>query len=100
MEVLRIFYQAQSRITMAILLLIHRIIMLKKFVEQTLHKVDIERKVCLFLEVLFLETQKRKQPFTKYPPKTIYISNSRLNCAKNGDFKTYNQSGIAYAWYV
>ena len=54
----------------------------------------------MFLKVLFLETQKRKQLFTKYPSKTIYISSSRINCAKNGDFKTYNQSAIAYAWFV
>lgn len=72
----------------------------QEFVEQALRKVDTGRKVCLFLKVLFLETQKRKQLFTKYPPKTIYISSSRINCAKNGDFKTYNQSAIAYAWFV
>lgn len=72
----------------------------QEFVEQALHRVDTGRKVCMFLKVLFLETQKRKQLFTKYPPKTIYISSSRINCAKNGDFKTYNQSVIAYAWYV
>lgn len=65
-----------------------------------MRKVDTGRKVCMFLKVLFLETQKRKQLFTKYPPKTIYISSSRINCAKNGDFKTYNQSAIAYAWFV
>ena len=72
----------------------------QEFVEQALYKVDTGRKVCMFLKVLFLETQKRKQLFTKYPPKTIYISSSRINCAKNGDFKTYNRSAIAYAWFV
>ena len=72
----------------------------KEFVKQALHKVDTGRKVCMFLKVLFLETQKRKQLFTKCPPKTIYISSSRINCAKNGDFKAYNQSAIAYAWFV
>lgn len=72
----------------------------QEFVEQALYKVDTGRKVCMLLKVLFLETQKRKQLFTKYPPKTIYISSSRINCAKNGDFKTYNQSAIAYAWFV
>ncbi len=71
-----------------------------EFVELALSKVDDERKVCMFLKVLFLETQKRKELFIKYPPKTIYISSSRINCAKNGDFKIYNSSAIAYAWYV
>ncbi len=72
----------------------------QEFVEQALSKVDEGRKVCMFLKVLFLETQKRKELFIKYPPKVIYISSSRINCAKNGDFKTYNSSAIAYAWYV
>lgn len=72
----------------------------QKFVEHALSKVDEDRKVCMFLKVLFLETQKRKSLFTKYPPNVIYVSSSRINCAKNGDFKTYNSSAIAYAWYV
>lgn len=72
----------------------------QKFVEQALNKVDADRKVCMFLKVLFLESQTRKELFTKYPPKIIYVSSSRINCAKNGDFKTYNSNAIAYAWYV
>lgn len=72
----------------------------QEFVEHALCKVDEGRKVCMFLKVLFLEGQKRKELFVKYPPKTIYISSSRINCAKNGDFKTYNFSAIAYAWYI
>ena len=72
----------------------------QEFVEHALSKVDDGRKVCMFLKVLFLESQSRKELFTLYPPKTIYISSSRINCAKNGDFKTYNSSAIAYAWFV
>lgn len=72
----------------------------QEFVEHALCKVDEGRKVCMFLKVLFLESQSRKELFTQHPPKTIYISSSRINCAKNGDFKTYNSSAIAYAWFV
>lgn len=72
----------------------------QEFVEHALSKVDEGRKVCMFLKVLFLETQKRKELFIKFPPKVIYISSSRITCAKNGDFKIYNSSAIAYAWYV
>lgn len=72
----------------------------QEFVEHALCKVDEGRKVCMFLKVLFLESQSRKELFTKYPPKTIYVSSSRINCARNGDFVTYNSSAIAYAWYV
>lgn len=70
------------------------------FVKHALNKVDTGRYVCMFLKVLFLESQSRKALFTQYPPKTIYVSSSRINCAKNGDFLTYNSSAIAYARYV
>ena len=71
-----------------------------EFVKHALNKVDEGRYVCMFLKILFLESQSRKELFTKYPPKVIYVSSSRINCAKNGDFETYNSGAIAYAWYV
>lgn len=72
----------------------------QEFVENALARIDEGRKVCMFLKVLFLETQSRRKLFYTQPPKTIHVSSSRINCAKNGDFKTYNSSAIAYAWYV
>ena len=71
-----------------------------EFVKHALNMVDEGRYVCMFLKVLFLESQSRKELFTKYPPKVIYVSSSRINCAKNGDFEMYNSGAIAYAWYV
>ena len=72
----------------------------KEFVEKALELVDVGRYVCMFLKVLFLESRSRKELFIKFPPKVIYVSSSRINCAKNGDFDTYTSSAIAYAWYV
>lgn len=72
----------------------------QEFIENALKRVDVGRYVCMFLRVLFLESQSRKKLFTTQPPKTVYISSSRINCAKNGDFVTYNSSAVAYAWYV
>ena len=72
----------------------------KQFVEHALSLVDTGRYVCMFLKVLFLEGKARKKLFSQYPPKTVYISSSRINCAKNGDFKSYTSSAIAYAWFV
>ena len=72
----------------------------QEFVEKALELVDNGRKVCMFLKLLFLESSRRKKLFQKYPPKAIYVSSSRINCAKNGDFKTYNSGAVAYAWYV
>ena len=71
-----------------------------EFVKHALNKVDTGRYVCMFLKVLFLESQTRKELFTQYPPKTVYVSSSRINCAKNGDFETNNSGAVAYAWYV
>ena len=72
----------------------------QQFVEHALCLVDTGRYVCMFLKVLFLEGKARKKLFSQYPPKTVYISSSRINCAKNGDFKSYTSSAIAYAWFV
>lgn len=72
----------------------------KEFVEKALELVNVGRYVCMFLKVLFLESRSRKELFIKFPPKVIYVSSSRINCAKNGDFDTYTSSAIAYAWYI
>jgi len=75
----------------------------KEFVE---HALDISMdgtKVAMFLKLTFLESKTRKELFKKYPPKTIWVSSSRLQCAKNGDFKTCRKdvvTAVAYAWYV
>ena len=34
------------------------------------------------------------------PPKTVYVSSSRLICALNGDFERFKSSAVAYAWFV
>ena len=47
---------------------------------------DDGNRLALFLKVQFLEGKKRKELFSKYPPKVIYVSSSRIKCAKNGDF--------------
>lgn len=73
----------------------------QEFVE---HALDISAdgcKVAMFLKIQFLETKRRKVLFEKYPPKTVYVSSSRLHCAMNGDFERYAKSNaICYAWYV
>lgn len=54
----------------------------------------------MFLKVTFLEGKARKKMFQENPPKYVYVSSSRLACAKNGDFETYNGGAVAYAWYI
>lgn len=72
----------------------------QEFVEHALKLVDEGRYVCMFLKVLFLEGKARKNLYKAYPPKIIYVSSSRINCARDGAFDIYHSSAIAYAWYV
>lgn len=75
----------------------------KEFVEHAINTVTSGHKVVMFLKIQFLEGRARRELFDKYPPKTIYISSSRLSCPKNGDFSAAskkNYSAQAYAWYV
>ena len=71
-----------------------------QFVEQALNSVQYGKKVAMFLKLQFLEGKSRKQFFLQNPPKTIYVSSSRLNCAKNAEFEKYPSSAVAYAWFV
>ena len=75
----------------------------KEFVEHALELVTEGHKVVMFLKLTFMESKARRELFEKYPPKTIYVSSSRLQCAKNGDFEKYGKgvgTAVAYAWYV
>lgn len=74
-----------------------------EFVQHALEVVTDGYKVAMFLKLTFLEGKARKQLFKKYPPKVIYVSSSRLQCARNGDFDKYKKgtgTAIAYAWFV
>lgn len=74
-----------------------------KFVEHTLSLVEDGCKVCAFLKIQFLEGKSRKLLFEKYPPRTVYVSSSRLLCAKNASFEEMIAGGgsaVAYAWFV
>lgn len=63
--------------------------------------IDDGHKVAMFLKLQFLEGKARRELFRKWPPKTVYVSSSRLHCAMNGDFEKYAKSNaIAYAWFV
>ena len=71
-----------------------------QFVERALESVRPGGKVAMFLKVQFLEGKRRGEFFKKPPPRSVYISRSRLACYKNGDLTTNPESAIAYAWYV
>ena len=67
------------------------------FIEHALELIEDGNKVCMFLKVQFLEGKARRKLYETSPPKTVYISSSRLQCGRNGVF---TDSMVAYAWYV
>ncbi len=71
------------------------------FVRKALQIIPEGNKIALFMGIQFVEGKKRKYLFREAPPQTIYVSSSRLNCAKNGDFSKYSEnSARCYAWYI
>ena len=75
----------------------------QEFIEKSLSIIPNGNKVAMFLKLQFMEGKARKKLFKANPPKTIYVSSSRLLCAKNADFEGMIKGGgsaVAYAWYV
>ena len=75
----------------------------QQFVEHALNIIPEGRKVAMFLKIQFLEGKKRKTLFKNNPPRTVYISSSRLLCAKNAEFEKMIKGGgsaVAYGWFV
>lgn len=75
----------------------------QEFVEKALQIIPDGMKVAMFLKLQFMEGKGRKNLFTKFPPKVIYVSSSRLLCAKNAEFEKMIAGGgsaVAYGWYV
>lgn len=72
----------------------------EKFVEKGMELLLEGNKLILFLKIQFLEGQKRKELFNKYPPKYVYVNSARQLCAKDGEFEKYTATTQFYAWYV
>ena len=75
----------------------------QQFVEHALEIIPDGNRVVMFLKLTFLESNSRRKMFERYPPEIIYVSSSRLQCAKGGEFEEYKQSGgkaVAYGWFI
>lgn len=71
--------------------------------KHVLHALDMispENKVCAFLKIQFLESNKRKPLFERYKPKRIYVYRKRVACGLNGDFTKVKSSAVMYCWFV
>lgn len=72
-----------------------------EFTKKSLEVVKEGNKVAMFLKLTFLEGKRRKEFFKENPPKVVYVSSSRLSCAKGGEFEKYKGlNAIAYCWYI
>ena len=71
-----------------------------EFIKHSLDLVNQGEKVAMFLRLQFLEGKTRKEFFQNNPPKTIYVSSSRLKCAKDAKFEEMTGSTVAFAWFV
>ena len=73
----------------------------QEFIEKALQLIPVGNKVAMFMGIQFVEGKKRREFLKTFPIKTIYVSSSRIQCAKNGDFVKYsNNSARCYAWYI
>ena len=74
----------------------------QSFIEHGLELVKPGNKVFMFLKLQFLEGKARRKLFDTKQLKTLYVSTSRILCAKNADFAGMKAGGggvMAYAWY-
>ena len=74
-----------------------------QFIEKAMNILHEGNTCIMFLKLQFMEGTSRRKLFEKYPPKTIWVSSSRIMCAKNGDFYEMIKGGgsaVAYAFYV
>ena len=75
----------------------------QEFIQKSLDIIPNGKKVAMFLKVQFMEGKGRKNMFISNPPKVVYVSSSRLLCAKNAEFDKMIANGgsaVAYAWYI
>lgn len=71
----------------------------KEFCEHSLEILRPGSRAYMFLKLQFLEGKARRELFETKQLKTVYVSSSRILCAKNGDFDLVQSSAVAYAWY-
>lgn len=53
----------------------------------------------MFLKLTFLEGKARRKLFDTKQLKCVYVSSSRIKCAKNGIFEDGSPNAVAYAWF-
>ena len=73
-----------------------------QFIEHGLELIPDGSKVFMFLKLQFLEGKARRKLFDTGCLKTLWVSTSRILCAKNAMFdemKAGGGSAVAYGWF-
>ena len=71
-----------------------------EFIEIGLQVIRYGYKMAYLLPIRYLEGKERRKIFDKFPPRKVYVSSSRIKCAKNGNFDELDGSAMSYAWFV
>lgn len=74
----------------------------REFIEKALTLIPDGRRVFMLLKLQFLEGKARRHLFDRGELRTLYVSSSRILCAKNAEFDKMRAGGgsaVAYGWY-
>ena len=78
--------------------------MAQEFLEHSMEQLQDSKKVAMFLKIQFLEGNKRKELFKKYPPKVVHVFSKRQNPWRNGSPLDENgkpwSGTMCFAWFV
>lgn len=76
----------------------------KEFVLKSMEFLKENGQLIMFLKIQFLESEKRKELFEKYPPKYIYVFRNRMATWNNGEPLDPNgkrwATTMCHAWFV
>lgn len=56
--------------------------------------------ICSLQKIQFLESERRKEFFDKYPPKYVCVFRKRTNTYRDGAMDKYKSSTMCFAWFI
>jgi hypothetical protein len=74
--------------------------LISEFIEKGMSLLFDGNKLALFVKIQVLESKSRRLLFEKFPPKFVYVSSSRLQCAREGQFDKYNVNVMTFCWII
>ena len=74
----------------------------EEFVRKGMELLEPRHQLILLGRIQILESAKRLALFKEFPIKTVFVHSTRIQIAKNGEFKKYAKGGksLCYCWFV